>query len=70
MGLDLPLNSVTEKLPPVEQALIVWLREVFPDRMPEKDDDLETIRFKQGQLSVVRALTSINEELHNVSIQT
>jgi hypothetical protein len=68
MPLDIPLNSGTEKLPPVEQALILWLRGVFPDKMPEIDDDLETVRYKQGQLSVDRALASIHEELSNVSV--
>jgi hypothetical protein len=62
MPLDFPVNCVTEKLPPVEQALIVWLLAVFPDRMPEVDDDIKTVRYKQGQLSVVRALKNIQEE--------
>lgn len=63
--LDLPLNFANEKLPPVEEGLIVWLKQVFPDRMPEEDDIME-IRFKQGQVAVVKALTSIYEEQSNV----
>lgn len=61
MPLDLPINFANEKLPPVSGELIVWLKEVFPDRMPEETDLLD-IRYKQGQISVVKALTSIYEE--------
>jgi hypothetical protein len=31
--------------------------------MPEIDDDLQTIRLKQGQVAVVKTLESIYEEL-------
>ena len=66
MPLDLPLNYANEKLPPVSKELIVWLKEVYPDRMPDNNDTLETIRYKQGQIAVVKTLTSIEEELNNV----
>ena len=62
MSLDLPLNYATEKLPPVHGELIVWLREVYKDQMP-MDTDMLDIRYKQGQLSVVKTLISIHEEL-------
>ena len=61
MPLELPLNYAKENLPPVSEALIVWLREVYPDRMPSDEEILE-IRYKQGQLSVVKTLISIAEE--------
>tara|TARA_Y100001956_G_C4012949_1_gene138498 strand:- start:272 stop:466 length:195 start_codon:yes stop_codon:yes gene_type:complete len=64
MSLDLPLNYATEKLPPVNGELIVWLREVYKDQMPS-DTDMMEIRYKQGQLSVVKTLISIHEELKN-----
>ena len=63
MPLDLPINYANESLPAVSDELIIWLREVYPDRMPEKDVDLETMRFRQGQISVVKTLISVNEEL-------
>mgnify|MGYP003151639895 CR=1 FL=1 len=63
MPLDLPINYANESLPAVSDELIIWLREVYPDRMPERDVDLETIRFRQGQISVVKTLISVNEEL-------
>tara|TARA_R100001082_G_scaffold109834_1_gene87974 strand:- start:1550 stop:1756 length:207 start_codon:yes stop_codon:yes gene_type:complete len=66
MPLDLPLNSVNEKLPTVTDDLILWLREVYPDKMPPRTETLDEIMFKQGQISVVKALESINEELKNV----
>jgi len=64
MSLDLPLNYATENLPPVSEALIVWLREVYKDQMPMETDIID-IRYKQGQLSVVKTLISIHEELKN-----
>jgi hypothetical protein len=63
--LDLPLNFANEKLPPVPEELIVWLKGAYPDRMPD-DEDIEDIKRKQGQISVVRTLTSIYEEHQNV----
>ena len=66
MPLDLPLNYANEKLPPVSKELIVWLKQVYPDRMPENTESLETIRFKQGQIAVVKTLISIEEELTDV----
>ena len=66
MPLDLPINYANEKLPPVSEELILWLRAAFPDRMPE-DEEIGIIRHKQGQLSVVRTLISIHEELRDVS---
>jgi len=63
MPLDLPVNYANEKLPPVTEELIVWLKAVYPDRMPEMDVDQDTIKFKQGQISVVKTLISIQEEL-------
>jgi|TARA_R100000322_G_scaffold167596_1_gene135761 hypothetical protein len=62
MPLDLPLNYATEDLPPVSKELILWLKQVYPDRMPDKNDTLETIRYKQGCIAVVKTLTSIQEE--------
>lgn len=59
--LDLPINFDNERLPPVSGGLIIWLKDTFPDRMPD-DDDILDIKFKQGQLSVVRALAGIYEE--------
>ena len=62
MPLDLPLNFANEKLPPVSEELIIWLESVIPDRMPD-ETDMSVIRYKQGQLAVVKTLKSIFEEL-------
>lgn len=64
MPLELPLNFDSEKLPPVSDELIVWLKEVYPDKLPDTSD-LNEIRYLQGQVSVVRTLFSINEELRH-----
>tara|TARA_R100000406_G_C3112542_1_gene124749 strand:+ start:655 stop:870 length:216 start_codon:yes stop_codon:yes gene_type:complete len=69
MPLDLPINFANEKLPPVSEELILWLKGVYPDRMPD-DEEMGIIRYKQGQQSVVRTLTSIYEELRDVSVST
>ncbi len=63
--LDREFNSVNENLPPVQEALVNWLNEVYPDRMPTETDLLD-IRYKQGQISVVKTLISIFEEQKNV----
>lgn len=66
MPLDLPVNYATEKLPPVSEELIIWLKAVYPDRLPDVEDDIESIRIKQGQQQVVRTLISVREETENV----
>jgi hypothetical protein len=63
--LDKEFNPVNENLPPVQEALVNWLNEVYPDRMPSETDLLD-IRYKQGQISVVKTLISIFEEQKNV----
>ena len=71
MPLDLPINYANEKLPPVSKGLILWLKEVFPDRMPDNEINLNDLRFKQGQISVVKTLESIYEETkENVYAET
>lgn len=44
------------KFPPVPKELIEMLELRFPDRAPDVDDDLNVIRFKSGQVSVIRFL--------------
>ena len=61
MALDLPINYANEKLPSVSLELILWLKDVFPDRMPD-DDEMMDIVHKRGQLSVVKTLISIHED--------
>lgn len=50
------------ELPDIPESLIVHLEFLFKDRMPEPTDSLETIRFKQGQVSVVRAIRAAFED--------
>lgn len=47
---------INNKFPYVSKELLEHLEKAFPDRMPETEDGLESIRFKQGQVSVVRHL--------------
>jgi hypothetical protein len=66
MPLDLPINYANEKLPPVTKGLILWLKAVYPDRMPESDITLDELRFKQGQIAVVKTLESVYEDNQDV----
>lgn len=65
MPLDLPVNYDNEKLPTVSKGLILWLKEVYPDRMPaESDITIDELRFKQGQIAVVKTLESVYNDVH------
>lgn len=56
-----------KKFPPITKELLEELERRFPDIMPETDLGLETIRFKQGQVSVIRLLRT-NFEFQNRNI--
>jgi hypothetical protein len=45
----------------VSKELLEELEKRFPDRCPEPDLSLDEIRFKQGQVSVVRFLRAHHE---------
>ena len=45
----------------VTKELLEELEKRFPDRCPEPDLSLDEIRFKQGQVSVVRFLRQHHE---------
>lgn len=46
-----------KKFPLVNKELLEHLETTFPDRMPDLElGGLETIRYKQGQISVIRLL--------------
>jgi hypothetical protein len=45
----------------VTKELLEELEKRFPDRCPEPDLSLDEIRFKQGQVSVVRFLRAHHE---------
>lgn len=46
------------KFPLVSKELLQELEKRFPDTCPEPDLSLDQIRFKQGQVSVIRFLRS------------
>lgn len=45
----------------LSEELLNVLKELFPDRLPNKQATLEDLRYLQGQQSVIRKL----EELYN-----
>lgn len=44
------------KFPPVPKDLIEMLEQRFPDRAPDLTDNIDQVRFKSGQVSIVRFL--------------
>ena len=44
------------KFPNISKELLEVLEKRFPDRSPDGDETLDEIRFKSGQVSVVRLL--------------
>jgi hypothetical protein len=49
------------KFPHISKELLEGLEERFADKMPEPTETLDTIRFKQGQVSVIRFLRTTFE---------
>lgn len=45
--------------PPIDEALIVMLNRLIPERCPSLDDDERKIWFNVGQRQVVRMLQAI-----------
>lgn len=43
-------------IPPITLALLSWLDEIFPDKMPDPLQQHVAIAFMAGQVSVVRKL--------------
>lgn len=44
------------KFPPIPKELLELLETRFPDRAPDLGESLDSIRFKSGQVSVIRFL--------------
>ncbi len=44
------------KIPPIPKELLELLEIRFPDRAPDPGESLDAIRFKSGQVSVIRFL--------------
>jgi hypothetical protein len=58
-----------EDRPPfVPEALVLWLQELFPDRVPsDPQTPLDLIRYQQGQVSVVAKLRDqVEQQRENV----
>ena len=48
----------------VTQGLIDKLKELYPDRLPAKDTDLEELRYLQGQQSVIHKLQELFDDAY------
>lgn len=51
-------SSASRKFPLISKDLLEELETRFPDLMPDTKDSVDEIRFKQGQISVIRFLRS------------
>lgn len=55
------------RFPPISKELLEELETRFPDLMPDFSDSPEAIRFKQGQVSVIRFLrTTFDNQNRNI----
>lgn len=46
----------------ITEGLIQELKELYPNKLPQNQIDIETLRFLQGQQSVIQKLESLLEE--------
>jgi hypothetical protein len=61
---------MSPKLPPVTQALLDHLNELYPDRMPSVlDQSAVEVAYAAGQVSVVRKLKAIHSELQQSEME-
>lgn len=55
------------RFPTISKELLEELEKRFPDLMPDAADSLDLIRFKQGQVSVIRFLrTTFDNQNRNI----
>lgn len=55
------------RFPPISKELLEELEKRFPDVMPDQSDSIDVIRFKQGQVSVIRFLrTTFDNQTRNI----
>jgi hypothetical protein len=61
---------VSQQAPPIPLNLVEYLERIFPDKAPSLVDPLDTIRFKSGQVAVVRHLRAqYEDQVKNFSVQ-
>jgi hypothetical protein len=46
----------------ITEGLLKELKELYPNKLPQNQIDIETLRFLQGQQSVIEKLESLFEE--------
>ncbi len=57
-------HPTDETFPPVSEALVNRLEEIFPDRCPQLTAKDREIWYRCGQVDIVRYLRRIHEEQH------
>jgi hypothetical protein len=57
-----------EKTPFISPELVRFLEATYPDRLPDPDESLDSIRHRAGQVSVVRFLKTLHEDQHEQSV--
>ena len=46
----------------ISEELIAWLEKTFPNILPEKNCDIEDVRFLQGQQAVINVIKATYKE--------
>jgi hypothetical protein len=60
------MATMQHEPPPISDALIRWLEQVFPDTIPvDTSVTLDRLRFQQGQVSVLRKIRMTYEDQNN-----
>lgn len=54
--------------PPIDEALLRWLDETYPERTPRKGTSLEDIWFEAGSREVVRNLIQQLERQNTLNV--
>lgn len=54
-------SGLPKEAPPIPLALVEYLERTFPDRAAGEDDTVRSIRFRSGQVAVVRHLRAVYE---------
>lgn len=55
--------------PPLDANLVRWLDARFPEKSAEEKDTIDSLKFKGGQVSVVRLLKTTLEEQEKLPLK-
>tara|TARA_Y100000768_G_C23958977_1_gene674290 strand:+ start:1582 stop:1770 length:189 start_codon:yes stop_codon:yes gene_type:complete len=59
--------SIDDPFPMIDEALVLRLREMYPEKCPSINDSDRQIWYDCGQISVVKMLESVYNEQNNIN---